>query len=128
MNSSVKFPTPHAVTVDWDAPHLQTLLQRVESWRLDQRGEHAPQDVQLFIGLNAMTSRPGLLVWVGHDTLVLQTMFPLHVGERIRVERHCIDSVQCVWGEVEQSRPGRRPGDAAQGIQIQRLRLQAQSH
>jgi len=128
MNDSVKFPTPYAVAVDWDAPHLQTLLQRVESWRLDQRGDHAPQEVQLFIGWNAMTSRPGLLVWVGDDTLVLQTTFPLPVGERIRVERHRVDLVQSVWGEVVQSRPGRRPGDAAQGLQIHRLRLQAQSH
>ncbi len=51
-----------AVAVDWNAPHLQKLLQRVQSWQLDQRGGHAPQAVRLFLGWNAPSARPGLLV------------------------------------------------------------------
>ena len=52
MSDVANFPTPHAVAVDWDAPHLQKLLQRVQSWQLDQRGGHAPQAVCLFLGWN----------------------------------------------------------------------------
>ena len=126
MSDPAKFPTPHAVTVDWDAPHLQKLLQRVQSWQLDQRGEHAPQTVRLFLGWNASSGRPGLLVWRDEHALVLQAPYPLPVGERVRIERQHV--AQGIWGEVVQSRPGQRPGDAEQGVQIHWVRVHSQRH
>ena len=126
MSDPVNFPTPHAVAVDWDAPHLQKLLKRVASWQLDQRGGYAPQIVRLFIGWTTLTSRPGCLVWQDEAALVLQTDFPLSVGERIRVERPHV--AQGIWGEVVQSRPGQRPGDAEQGVWIHWVRVHSQRH
>ena len=126
MSDVANFPTPHAVAVDWDAPHLQKLLQRVQSWQLDQRGGHAPQAVCLFLGWNAPSARPGLLVWRDEHALVLQTTYPQPVGERVRVERPHL--AQGIWGEVVQSRPGQRPGDAEQGIRIHWVRIHAQHH
>ncbi len=124
MSDSVNFPTSQAVVVDWNEPHLQKLLQRVQSWQLDQRSGYASQAVRLFLGWNAPSSRPGMLVWRDANALVLQTTYPLPVGERVRIERPHV--AQGIWGEVVQGRLGQRPGDAEQGIWIHWVRIHAQ--
>ncbi len=126
MTSPENFPTPHAVAVDWEAPHLQKLLRRVHAWQLDQRGGHAPQQVHLFIGWNSQRSHPGQIVWRDDRALVIQTTLSLSVGERVRIERP--HAARAIWGEVIQSRLGQRPGDAEQGIQIHWVQIHAHHH
>lgn len=126
MTNAENFPTPHAVAVDWDAPHLQKLLRQVDSWQLDQRGGHAPQKVRLFIGWDATHGHAAFVVWRDEHSLVLQTTFSLPVGERIRVERPHV--ARGIWGEVVQSRPGQRPGDMEDGIQIHWVQIHAHRH
>lgn len=122
------FPSPQAVNVDWDAPHLQTLLEKTEAWQLDNRGACNPEKVRVFIGWGAITGRSGIVVWEDATAVVLQTTSPLLIGEHVRVEKRITGQVRSICGEVVRSRPGQRSNDRIHGIHIHWLRKLASGH
>jgi hypothetical protein len=109
--------------VDWSDPHLESLLRKTESWKLDNRGAYSPLEVQIHIGWAATTGKPALLVWERDQVMVLETHFPLTQGEHIRVDCHLGDSVRTVWGMVVEGREGNRTEDQANGIYVHWLHL-----
>ncbi|EQD26038.1 hypothetical protein B2A_15805 [mine drainage metagenome] len=122
------FPSPQAVNVDWDAPHLQTLLEKTEAWQLDTRGGSKPEKAKVFIGWGAMAGKSGIIVWEDEAAVVLQTTSPLLIGERVRVEKHIADQIRSIWSEVVQSRPGQRTSDHVHGLHIHWLRKLTVGH
>lgn len=109
--------------VDWSDPHLESLLQKTENWKLDNRGSYSPLDVQIHIGWGAATGKAALLVWERDQVMVLETRFPLTPGEHVRIDCHLGDSVRTVWGMVIEERPGHRTEDRANGVHVNWLHL-----
>ncbi|PWK87779.1 hypothetical protein [Fulvimonas soli] len=113
----------HGNRVDWNDPHLQSLLSRTEHWKLDNRSSHAPQDVQVHIGWGASTGRPGVLVYERDQVMVLETTFPIQQGEHVRVDRIAADGLRVVWGMVVESREGQRAEDRLHGVHVHWLHV-----
>jgi hypothetical protein len=109
--------------VDWNDPELQALLQRSESWTLDNRGSFSRQDVELHVGWGAGSGRPAVLVWERGQALVVETQFPLAKDEPVRVDRHTPAGLRSVWGVVADGRKGTRSEDEAQGIYVHWVHL-----
>jgi len=63
------------------------------------------------------------LVDVHDEFFVLQTPFPLPVGEHVRVDRRIGDQVGVLWGEVIQGRAGVRVEDQGQGGNFLGIRI-----
>jgi len=104
--------------VDWDDPHLESLLQKTEGWQLDGRGSYVPKDVQIHLGWGAGIGMPCMLVWEGDGVIAIETDFPMQLGEHARVDKPVEDRLRCIWGVVMKGRPGNRPGDEARDIHI----------
>lgn len=113
-----EFPIKPASSVDWSDPQLQSLLQRTEGWKIDNRGSVAPKDVWIHLRWGTATVKKAVLVWERDDVIVLEADFPIPQGEHVRVDSPSSDGVKIQWGEVVQSRLGQRPGDQAKGIQV----------
>lgn len=124
MNKHASFPTPHAVNVDWDTPHLQTLLEKTESWQIDNRGSSRLERAAVFVGWGWLSGRPATIAWEDDHKVVFLITFPIPGGERIRLEKPISDSARNIWGEVEECRAGRRAGDEERGIHIVWMRKQ----
>lgn len=122
------FPSPHAINVDWDVPHLQTLLEKTEAWQLDNRSGCKPENAKVFIGCGAIAGDSGIIIWEDEVTVVLQTTSPLLVGECVRVEKRIADQIRRIWGEIVQSRPGQRANDRIYGLHIHWLRKLTVGH
>jgi len=117
--SHPKLPTQKlANRVDWNDPHLESLLRKTESWKLDNRGVYPAQEVQIHIGWGAAAGKPALLVWERDQAMVLETRFPLLQGEHVRVDSHLGDSIRTVWGVVVEGRKGHRAEDKANGVHV----------
>lgn len=109
--------------VDWNDPRLQALLQRSESWKLDNRGTYMPKDVQIHLGWGANTGRPAILVWERDQVMMLETRFPIPMGEQVRVDEAQGEKLRSVWGIVVEGREGFRAEDRENGIHLHWLHL-----
>ena len=104
--------------VNWSDPHLESLLQKTESWQIDNRGSHPSREVEIHLGWGAGTHRPAVLVWEREDVMVLETRFPMRKSEHLRVDKPFGDGIQTRWGTVVESRAGHRAGDEENGIHV----------
>lgn len=113
--------------VDWSNPHLSSLLERTAGWRLDNRSNQPPQEVQVHISSGwaaANTVRKPALVVVKDDgTLVLVTHFPIPLGEHVGVDSARNGGTHIAWGKVVEGREGHRTEDHEQGLFLSWLRL-----
>jgi hypothetical protein len=113
-------PSPR---VNWNDPELASLLKRSDGWLLDNRGGHAPQDVEVCIGWSGSVGRSAILVWERENAAVLQTDFPIGQGEQIRLDKHLGDRVRTLWGVVVEGREGVREEDRQRGIHLYWLQI-----
>ena len=60
MNHHAKPPSGN--NVDWNDPHLQSLLDKTEGWSLDNRGVFSPVPCELHVGWGAGAARSVTLV------------------------------------------------------------------
>jgi hypothetical protein len=104
--------------INWDEPELASLLKRSEAWQLDNRGGHAPQDVQVYVGWSGTVGQSAVLVWERENAAVLQTTFPLGQGEQVRIDKHLGDRIRTLWGVVLEGREGSRKEDRERGIHL----------
>ncbi|GAP67334.1 hypothetical protein MBSD_n2655 [Mizugakiibacter sediminis] len=112
-----------AYQIDWNDPQLKSLLRNTEEWKLDNRGNHAPQHVELFVGWAGVTARPAVLVWQRDKTMVLETLFPLRRDEHVRVVRHFGKNARTFWAIVADTREGCREEDRAKGVHVHWLHV-----
>jgi hypothetical protein len=116
-------PQSKGNSVDWSDPRLQSLLRRTESWKLDNRGTYVPKDVQIHLGWGASSGRGAILVWERDQVMMLETRFPIPLGEQVRVDEAQGESMRSVWGLVAESREGFRAEDRANGVHLHWLHL-----
>ncbi len=109
--------------VDWNDPHLESLLRKTESWKLDNRGACTAQDVQIHVGWGANTGRQAVLVWESDQVMVLETRFSIPQGEQVRVDRLYGDGVRTIWGAVIEGREGFREEDRQSGTYVHWLHV-----
>lgn len=114
---------PAAHQIDWSNSDLESLLRKTESWKLDNRSNHQPQHVELFIGWAGVTARPAVLVWQRDKVMVLETLFPLRRDEHVRVVRHFGKNQRTVWGIVADTREGCREEDREHGVHVHWLQV-----
>ncbi|MBD8871411.1 hypothetical protein [Rhodanobacter sp. DHB23] len=114
-------------TVDWNDPHLSSLLEKADSWRLENRSSLPPQEVQIHIntdwGTVSTISKPALMVAKNETTMVLVTRFPVPLGERLRIDSQRDDGAHIAWGKVVEGREGHRAEDHEHGLFLNWLRL-----
>jgi hypothetical protein len=109
--------------VDWNDPHLQSLLQKTEHWRLDNRGAFSAQEVRIFVGLGDQAGQSAFLVWENEQVVVLETLFPIRKGEHVRVDRASAGVQRAAWGIVVEGREGSREEDRAHGVHVHWLHM-----
>lgn len=109
--------------VDWSDPRLEALLRKSEHWTLDNRGTYTPKDVEIQLGWGASTSRPAILVWERDQVMMLETRYPIPVGEQVRVDEPQGERMRTVWGIVVEGREGFRTEDREKGIHLHWLHL-----
>lgn len=118
MNPPDKLP-PSPVDVDWDAPEMQQLLQRIAGLRLDNRGTFKPRSVRVYPTWEPPENRRLWLPaqWVGETksppTMVLALPAPLlRAGEAITIDKS-VDELQLPWvyARVDRCRGGLRAED-----------------
>ncbi|MHA6206173.1 hypothetical protein ACXU4B_17230 [Dyella soli] len=116
-------PHSKANQVDWSDPRLQALLRKSEHWKLDNRGAYAPKDVQVHIGWGATSGRPAVLVWERDQVMMLETRYPIALGEHVRIDDPLGEGLRSVWGVVAEGREGFRAEDRANGVHLHWLHL-----
>ncbi len=118
MNPQNKVP-PSPVDVDWDAPEMQQILQRIEGLRLDDRGTFKPRPVRVYPGWNPPENQRLWLPaqWVGETkspaTMVLALPAPLlRAGESVTIDKS-VDDLRIPWiyAQVDHCRGGVRAED-----------------
>ncbi|RAO76605.1 hypothetical protein [Dyella jiangningensis] len=109
--------------VDWNDPRLADLLRRSENWKLDNRGQYDPKDVQIHLGWAANTARDAVLVWERDQVMMLETRFAIPVGEHVRVDEPRGETMRTAWGIVVEGREGFREEDRENGIHLYWLHL-----
>lgn len=112
--------------VDWNDPRVSSLLEKTADWRLDNRSNQPPQEVQVQINSGWTTSnavrKPALVVARAEGSMVLVTRFPLQHGEHVGVDG--LDSgTRTAWGKVIEGREGHRTEDREHGLFLNWLRL-----
>ncbi|HWX67679.1 MAG TPA: hypothetical protein VNZ27_14770 [Rhodanobacter sp.] len=114
-------------TVDWNDPRLDTLLQKVDGWKLDNRNGQPQREVQIQVSsgwtASSVVSKPALLVSKDEETIVLATRFQVPHGERIRVDSQHEDGTRTVWGTMVEGREGYRVEDRENGLFLNWLRI-----
>ncbi|HEV2680371.1 MAG TPA: hypothetical protein VGV14_07720 [Rhodanobacter sp.] len=107
-------------TVDWDDPHLDSLLQKVDGWKLDNRNGQPQREVQIQVSsgwtASSVVSKPALLVSKDEETMVLVTRFPVPHGDHVRVDSQHEDGTRTVWGTMVKGREGYRVEDRENGL------------
>jgi hypothetical protein len=106
------------LSINWNDPELASLLQRSEGWKLDNRGGHTPQEVQVYVGWSGTVGRTARLVWERENAAVLETNFPIGPGEQVRIDKHLGDRIRTLWGVVLEGREGSREEDRLRGIHL----------
>jgi hypothetical protein len=109
--------------VDWNDPHLQSLLQKTESWRLDNRGAFSAQEVRIFVGMSDEAGQSAFLVWEGEQVVVLETLFSIRKGEHVRLDRSTPGTSRTAWGVVVDGREGSREEDRMHGVHVHWLHM-----
>ena len=109
--------------VDWSDPHLESLLRKTESWKLDNRGAFAAVEVQVHVGWGANSGRRAMLVWETDQVMVLETRFSIPQGEHVRVDRLYGDAVRTIWGMEADGREGFREEDRQNGVYVHWLHV-----
>jgi len=113
--------------VDWSDPHLRSLLEKTSGWRLDNRSNLPPQEVQVHISsgwaTNNTVCKPGLVVVKDDGTMVLVTHFPIPQGEHVGVDSPRHHGTHITWGKVIEGREGHRAEDREHGLFLSWLRL-----
>ena len=113
--------------VNWNDPHLSSLLGKIADWQLDNRSNVPPQAVQIHISSDWATAKtlckPALMVAKDEGTMVLVTRFPIQQGEHVGVGSLRHDHTPIVWGKVFDGREGHRTEDRAHGLFLNWLRL-----
>jgi hypothetical protein len=113
--------------VDWNDPRLSSLLEKTADWRLDNRSNQPPQEVQIQINsgwaMANTVSKPALLVARNEATMVLVTRFPIQQGEHVGVNGLRDGGTHIVWGKVVEGREGHRTEDREHGLFLNWLRL-----
>ncbi|HTH69237.1 MAG TPA: hypothetical protein VL545_13320 [Rhodanobacter sp.] len=104
--------------VDWNDPHLQSLLDKTEGWSLDNRGVFSPVPCELHVGWGAGAARSVTLVYERTGMMVIEACFIIHAGEQVRVDRMLGGTLSSSWGTVAEGRAGNRAEDLAQGIHV----------
>ncbi|WP_130618979.1 hypothetical protein [Dyella amyloliquefaciens] len=115
-------------TVDWDAPQLNRLLEKVDDWNIDHRSHLPPQHVQIRIvcGWSANdVSKPALLVSDVDGVMLLATHAPLPHGEEVQVNSETGGIARTRWGVVIEEREGLRQEDRAEGLFLNWLRVRS---
>ena len=114
-------------TVDWNDPNLDALLQKVDGWRLDNRSDQPPQEVQIHVSsgwtANSVVSKPAQLISMDERTMVLVTRFPVPQGDHVRVDSQRADGMHTVWGWIVEGREGYRVEDREHGLFLNKLRI-----
>lgn len=114
-------------TVDWSDPRLDSLLQKADGWRLDNRNGQPPQEVQIHVTsgwtASSVISKPALVVSRDEQTMVLVTRFPVSPGEHVRVDSQHEDGTHTVWGWMVEGREGYRVEDREHGLFLNWLRI-----
>ncbi len=118
MNNRTPFPTPHAVSVDWESPNLQALLVKSDGWQIDNRHSIRLVSATVFVGPAAMSGAPVSIAWEDGHKIVFLAGFPIPVGERIRLLKRIADVTRIIRGESIECRQGRRAGDDERGIHV----------
>lgn len=114
---------PSNQEVDWDNPHLQSLLKKTESWTLDNRGSFAAVDVQIHMGWGASSGHRAVLVWESDQVMVLETHFLIPQGEQVRVDRVQGGASRTGWGTVIEGRQGFREEDRKNNVYVHWLHM-----
>lgn len=109
--------------VDWNDPHLQSLLSKTESWKLDNRGAFSAQEVHVHVGWGAHSGRTAVLVWESDQVMVVETRFSIPKGENVRVDRVLGEGIRTVWGVVADGREGYREEDRQNGVFVHWLHV-----
>jgi hypothetical protein len=109
--------------VDWNEPHLESLLRKTEGWKLDNRGGYPSQEVHIQIGWGAHAGREAVLVWETDQVMVLETRFSIPQGEHVRVDRIYGDGARTLWGMVAEGREGFREEDRQNGVYVHWLHV-----
>ncbi|MBD8880231.1 MULTISPECIES: hypothetical protein [Rhodanobacter] len=114
--------------VDWSDPLLSSLLEKADSWRLENRSNLPPQEVRIHINTDwvkaSTISKPALMVARNETTMVLVTRFPVPLGERLRVDSQQDDGAAHMgWGQVVEVREGYRAEDHEHGLFLNWLRI-----
>lgn len=114
-------------TVDWSDPRLDSLLQKVDGWTLNNRSDVPPLEVQIHINsgwtAGSVVTKPALLVSKDEETMVLITRFPVPQGEHIRVDSQHGDDTRTVWGRLVEGREGYRVEDRENSLFLNWLRI-----
>lgn len=114
-------------TVDWDAPHLGSLLEKANGWRLDNRSHLPQQEVQVHISSGWVADnsvcKPALVVARDEEIAVLVTRFPIQHGDRVRVDSPRDGGIEVAWGRVIEGREGHRVEDREHGLYLNWLRF-----
>lgn len=104
--------------VDWSDALLQPLPGRIEGWNLDNREIHSRKQVLIQVDWSASGAKAATLAWTREHAMVLETSFPLTVGEHVRVDIRLGDSTRSVWALVADTREGLRAGDRGNGVHV----------
>lgn len=114
---------PAAYQIDWSNSDLESLLRKSESWKLDNRSNHAPQHVELFVGWAGVTARPAVPVWQRANIMVLESLFPRRRNEHVRVVRQFGQNQRTFWAVVADTRRGSREEDREHGVYVHWLQV-----
>lgn len=109
---------PSGNTVDWNDPHLQSLLSKTEGWSLDNRGVFSPVACEVHMGWGAGAGKPATLVFERDGVMVVEASFIIPRGEQVRIDRVQAGTLRSSWGNVVEGRQGNRAEDRANGIQV----------
>jgi hypothetical protein len=109
--------------VDWNDPHLQSLLQKTEHWRLDNRGSFSAEEVRIFVGMGDESGHTAYLVWEGDQVAVLETLFSIRNGEHVRMDRPSSAGMRTTWGVIVEGREGHREEDRQHGVHVHWLHM-----
>jgi hypothetical protein len=113
--------------VDWSAPSLEALMQKVDGWKLDNRSDLPWQEVQIHVNsgwtANSVVSKPAQMISMDEQTLVLVTRFPMPQGGHVRVDSQRAGGTHSVWGWIVEGREGYRVEDRERGLFLSRLSI-----